>query len=299
MSNSIPADQNADECFRLLEARQELWHRAEGWQKLQLVLVVLVPIIGAVFAMLLPDQRLHISLGAVGIALLDAVWIDRSYRAAIKKAAKASEHFDTKLLELPWNRLAAGPPLPAEELREATKAWRKRGSERVLKDWYPVRVGDAPMPLARVLCQRTNLFYDSALRRSYSRSVFIALASIGVGILAFGLLREASINSLLLAFLLPISPLAIFSLRDSLRQIDAAAVNDQIKVEAEKVVERVIQGQCSPEECFQSSRELQAAIFVSRASNPLIIPGYYDWQRPRLEEQMKDGAEEWLSRAGL
>lgn len=299
MPNSIPTNQNADEYFRLLEARQELWQRAEGWQKFQLFTVVAIPIAGAILALNFPEHRLSISLGAVCIALVDALFIDRRYRAAIKKAAKASEHFDIKLFELPWNRLAAGAPLQAEELREATKAWRKKPSERELKDWYPVRVGDAPLQLARVLCQRTNLFYDSALRRSYSHSLFGVLLALAIGVVGFGIWRELSINNLLLGFLLPLSPLVIFALRDSLRQVDAAAANDQIKGEAEKVVVSVIEGHCTPDECFQSSRELQAAIFARRSSNPLIIPGFYDLRRPALEEQMNDGAEEWLQRAGM
>lgn len=299
MLNSIPDDQNSEEYFRLLEARQELWRRSEGWQKIQLGVVVLLPIVGAIIALLLPASRSVVSLGALALALLDALVLDRRYRAAIKKAAKASEHFDVQLFRLPWNRLAAGDPLQAEELAEATRAWRQKPSKRKLKDWYPVRVGDAPLPLARVLCQRTNLFYDSALRRSYSNALTIVLALVALSALGLGLLCGMSVNNVLLAIVLPLSPLIVFALRDGFRQSDAAAANDQIKREAEKLVESVIEGQCAPDDCFQASRELQAAIYARRSANPLVFPGYYDLRRAALEVQMNDGAEEWLKRAGV
>ena len=44
------------------------------------------------------------------------------------------------------------------------KQW--SGNESKLRDWYSDIDDTAPLVLARIVCQRTNLWYDSSLRRS-------------------------------------------------------------------------------------------------------------------------------------
>ncbi len=47
------------------------------------------------------------------------------------------------------------------------KQW--SGNESKLRDWYSDIDDTAPLVLARIVCQRTNLWYDSSLRRSYGK----------------------------------------------------------------------------------------------------------------------------------
>jgi hypothetical protein len=49
-----------------------------------------------------------------------------------------------------------------------------------IKDWYSPRVGELPLAIARILCQRTNCWWDSKLRQRYSS--FLRLG----GIIVFG-----------------------------------------------------------------------------------------------------------------
>jgi hypothetical protein len=296
--STIAASQNDPANLRLLKARQALWAIAVDWQIAQFILVVLVPLIGAIVGAFVPDFKAGVGAGAVSITILDVVLLDRGYRRAIRTAAQASEQFDVAVLKLPWNGLSAGEPLPPEEIKGAADRWDRNHSEEELRDWYPTSVARAPQHIARIICQRSNVTYDTALRRDYSKVLVWAVAAISVGIIVLGFVNSATLADLVLSGLVPVAPLVIWATREYFRQQDAANANAIIRRESEALLKRVIVGQCDEPTCTSQAVQLQAAQFARRSTNPLIMPRLYNYRRKPLEERMAEGADHWLREAG-
>lgn len=298
VGSTIAADQNVRANLQLLKARQALWAAAVGWQIAQFVIVVLLPLAGAILGAFLPQYRPEIGAAAVVITILDVVMFDRGYRQAIRTAARASEQFDTAVLRLPWNSLSAGEPLQPEEIKAAADRWDKKHDDAGLRDWYPPAVARAPQHIARIICQRANVTYDTALRRNYSAVLIGLVALISLGIVVLGFMRSSTLAELVLSGLVPVAPLVIWATREFFRQRDAAAANAIIQRESETLLRHAISGQCDEPTCTSQSLQLQAALFARRSTNPLLMPGLYRLRRAPLEQRMEHGAEYWLAQAG-
>lgn len=303
MSTNTPSqldlEQETPPLRRLFLARQGLYDVAKRWQLTQLLFIVCLPILGAIWGVLFPLHRPAISAMAVLLTLLDVLLLDRQYRKSLKRAAKGAELFDTTLFKLPWNALSAGPQLSVEEIerhyraRDATKL----DPEKI--GWYPAGVGRAPLHIARVICQRANVSYDSALRRHYAALLLGVVFIVAAAIFLTGLLSSATLSDVVLTALVPPAPLLIWALREYFRQIDAADANETVQRESEALLNRVIADQCDEPNCSAQSVQLQSALFARRAANPLLFPGVYKFRRPRLEGEMDAGADHWLQKAGF
>jgi hypothetical protein len=290
--NKIPENQNMDRFQRVMRAKSQIYVEAVRLQVLQFAVTVVLPVMGACVAVLSATTRPYVAFAALFVTVLDVLWLDRSQRQRLKTSAKMAEAFDCGVLELPWNGFAAGKPVDAETIDAAARAW--KGDPQKLLDWYPKIVGSAPLHLARIICQRTNLWYDSRLRRRYGK--WLVIFALEITLLLF--IAALAMNLSMLDFVAVIttaSPVLIWAIRENFRQADAADAIEILKGEAETLFERAKTGQCGHSQCEQRSREFQDAIFARRAMNPLIFPLIYRRMRPEMELQMNAGAEALLS----
>jgi hypothetical protein len=297
MTNLIPEKQNLEPFLRLLRARSQVYKEAVRWQVVQLVLTVVVPLLGGLVGIIVPATRPYVGALAVIIAISDTMWIDRYYRRKLKTAARVSEQFDCELLDIPWNKFAAGKPLDPEAVEAYATEW--RGGDSKLVDWYPPVVGKAALYQARVVCQRTNLWYDSELRRRYGLILLGGAVTLIVALAGAGMVAKLSVGDLVFTVMTPAAPVLIWAIRDYFRQRDAAESLEAIKGEVEGLLEKVAEGNCIPEEAGVRSREFQDAIYSRRATNPLLFPLLYNRMRPGMEMRMNVGAAELIRRIGV
>lgn len=299
MANDIPALQNAEAQLALLRARQQTYADASRILVAQLVLTVAVPVASAVAAMLVPQLRPYTAALALVIAILDAAFLDRLQRQKLKLAAKISEAFDEAVLKIPWNRFVAGRRADYETIDAAATTWRRRKGDEGLIDWYPPAVGQAPLHLGRLICQRTNLWYDATLRAHYANWVRGCAAALVVALFFAALAIGLTVNLLVTTVLAPAAPVLTWAMREYFRQKDTADAQETLKGDAEALWERAKAGACGEPECETLSREFQNAIFTRRASSPLIIPVLYPWRRPAMERLMNVGAAQLLKEIGI
>jgi hypothetical protein len=196
--------------------------------------------------------------------VLDVFWIDRSQREKLKTAAKISERFDCGVLKLSWNAFVVGRSVAAETIDAAARRW--SGDEKDLLNWYSDIDGTVPLALARIVCQRTNLWYDSSLRRSYGRILICIVIAVIVLLIAVAASFNLAVLELV-AVAATVSPTIIWAIRERFRQSDAAESIETVMDEAEKLLERVKGGRCDDIECERRSREFQDAIFARRVAN--------------------------------
>ena len=295
--NQIPQLQNSDPQMGLLRARSQVYREATALLITQFCFTVLLPVVTAGVALSVPAIRPYTAAVALIVSALDVTLLDRMYRAKLKVAAKIAEAFDCEVLSLPWNAFVAGKPAEMEAIVAAQGTW--RGGDAKLISWYPVAAGAAPLYLARIICQRTNLWYDAKLRRHYGAWVLVF-----AGVLLLALVIAAAFTGLTVALLIstvlpPAAPVVIWSLREYFRQQDTAQAQETAKSEADELWTEAKAGDCAEPDCLNRSREFQNAIYARRVSSPLMLPGVYRLLRPAMEDKMNKSAEAYLAEIGV
>lgn len=247
--------------------------------------------LGSIFALIVPQTKALLALVSIVIAGIDATVVERAQRTIRRNAAKAAEEFDCTVLELPWDKFVVGDRLAPEFVYAAAQ---RCGDDSTVVDWYPPIVGRAPFHLARIICQRTDLWYDSKLRSQYGRLVIGGVIVLWSVLLGIRVLSGLTLETFVLTVFAPAPPFTIWGIKEFNRQNDAAATTSKLMREAEALWERAKQGSCSPAECAVSSRQFQNAIFDRRSFDPLIIDWVYWLQRKSLEDQKNRGAERFV-----
>jgi hypothetical protein len=293
VTNSIPNRQNEEAALKLMRARQWTYLVAKRLMIAQIVLTVVVPVAAAITTLFVPDLRPHFAAIALVTILADTVFLDRWYKNLLKRAAKLGEKFDCLVLDLHWNSFVAGEIPESEDIHSASRSWQRKHDDAELRDWYPVTAGQMPIALARIVCQRTNLRYDSQLRRSYGMVILVTVAAVSLGMFAAGLLQDLNFTAWILA-LAPATPLLSWAGREYYRQWDTADMLDELMKKARGIWQQALEGGCDDNECRSVSRELQNAIYLRRSTSPLVMPYLYKLKRLRLEDEMNDAANNFL-----
>lgn len=292
-SNAIPARQNEEAQLRLMRARQWTYRTATRFLAAQILLTVAIPVAGSVLTIFVPSLRPHLAAFALAILVIDTLYLDRHYKSLVKRGARISEEFDCAVLDLPWNSFVVGEKVDAEDVGAAARAWVAKETDVDLLNWYPIAAGGMPICLGRILCQRTNLRYDSSLRRTFG-TVILALVTLVIGSLVIvGLAKDLSLTAWVLT-LAPGTPLLSWAGREYYRQRDTIDQLDGLKDKATKFGQQALQGDFGEAECLDRSRAFQDAIYLRRASSPLVVPYLYAIKRSSLESEMEDAAAEFL-----
>jgi hypothetical protein len=294
MLNQIPIVQMLEPQLKLLRARTRTYSLATRYMVVQLCLTVLIPVVGAIWAGFDPRVRTNFAALALLVLIADPLWLDRRYKALLKRAARICERFDCTVLEMRWNQFVVGDSVDVEDIHRAATKYTARHKDDMLVDWYPVAAGEAPLHLARLICQRTNLRYDSQLRRYYSGLLIGLAAAVAVLVGAIGLFQSLSFPQWVLT-LASLSPLLNWSIREYYRQQDTADQLEDLMKSAKKLWELALSGECLEPECTLKTREFQDAIYARRVSSPLIVPLIYKLSRSYLEDEMNNAANDFLA----
>ncbi|WP_313928328.1 S-4TM family putative pore-forming effector [Pseudoxanthomonas sp.] len=291
--NAIGERQNADGMINLLRARKRIYGQVKLVQGAYFTFIFFLPIISLVVAFQLQAAKPWISLLALVVGAIDSMFIDSWRKRRIKTAARTQEQFDCHVLDLPWNQFTAGKRVSAEEVSKFANPKLPEPDELRLKDWYPANSRNLPPHLARLVCQRTNLWYDSQLRDTYR----IALCGLAVvyflSLLAFA--SNFTVIQFILVALVPFGPFFTWIVREYHRQNDTIKVVERLLSEIDNSLEKFTEAQ-DVADAQGRSRELQDAIFSHRANSPLVSDLVYRFKRPALEAQMQAGAEAFVDR---
>lgn len=292
--NEIDKRQVEPRMLDLLRARTLIYRRAKNFQAAGLVISLGFPIVGLIVSALLLPWKPFIALAALIFSFLEVLLLDRWQRAQLKNAAKLQEDFDCAVLQMGWNPFLVGNRIDPEDVfADACKKLSDRDEQRLI-NWYPLAVKELPLHLARLVCQRTNLWYDSALRKRY-RVVLLSGCVVLIAVAGFtSLAIDHTMTTFVLSTLAPMTPVMIWALRESNRQTATCEFLDRLNEEVKKLWDRSRSG-ATEQEISMRSRELQDAIYNHRASSPLIFDWVYNLLRRKMEERMNAGAEHWVS----
>jgi hypothetical protein len=223
--------------------------------------------------------------------LIDVIFLEPVAKTKQEIGAKIQEKFDTQLYHLEWNRAKVGPPPDHETLVDLANRHRAaHPNQKLLEDWYPVAVGQLPLEYARFVCQRANMRWDSALRRTYCRIYLMILVAMWVVGGSYALAARYDMERFVLSVVVPLLPASVQLWRQRKKQEDSARDSERAKEYLENLWSDAIQHDRSPEDLGREARVLQDEVFDRRRRSPAIPDLLYSQKREEYEEQMKQAS---------
>jgi hypothetical protein len=291
MANDISQRQNEDQALRLLASETSLYGWAKVALSVQLILVILVPGILLVIEHLATLFKVWAAFIGLAISVIDLILLDPVKTALQQKAADIQELFDCQTLSLDWPRLKGNKP-DREDLHETSTL-----NKSTLKDWYPKEVVSLPLYVARVVCQRSNCWWDSKLRRFYRITVLSATVVLIVAVVVYALLKNLTFGDFILSLMAPILPGVLWGIREGKLQSEAAERADRLKKFGDDLWERIIEPGITAEVAGVQSRMFQDGIYEHRRKSPMIFNWFYELFKIRFESQMRYSATEMVKEA--
>jgi len=282
-SGSISERQNSPWSIQLLAAQRQLYSEAKWWRRVGAWSVAAAATIGVAATLVTPELLKVIGpVGAVvGIAQWAASLVEKR---RTKTAANIQEQFDTSVYPLAWNPVL-GAKADAEDVIAA--AARLKDDRRKLTDWYSLRDG-VPRPFDVLLCQRTNLRWDAALRRAYANTVLASLVVLFLIVMIAGILRNLSLGEFLLA-LLP----SVGAFRLGLETVRSHHQHSAAQMELKRKVEATMEKARTKPQAVRASdlRTIQDGIYQLRVVAPPVPDGFYWKKRGQFEQEMRLAVE--------
>jgi len=195
--NDILKKQNSEKQLRRLAAQRQLYSTAKRIFGAQLVLGGPIAVICAITALAIQSVEGYVAAWGVLITLLDLLWLEPWQKRLRERAARIQEIFDCDVLQLSWNDIKVGSKPDTELVKEqADKYFQYVQNPLPLSNWYPTVVGSLPVDMARIVCQRSNCWWDSNQRKHYATLLVATLAVICLSILVVGLIGGLTLGNL-------------------------------------------------------------------------------------------------------
>jgi len=296
--NTIPQEQSIQKQIERLAAQREIYSDAKKIQGVVITLSVPCVIVLILLAAVFPKIQVFVAFWGIIVTLLDIVVFTPRQKSLQEKAAKIQQLFDCDVLQMDWSKLNSGNRLEPEAVAEASSRHKRIDPNySKLQNWYPVSAGQLPIHLARLICQRSNCWWDAQLRRRYAVFGLVTIVGLTVMVFLVGLIGGLTLEKFFLVVLAPLIPAVVLGIRQYIEHTEAAARLDRLKERSLELWNEAIKGRLNPQEVTEESYKLQNEIYDNRRRNPLIFNWIYSHLRRQQEEQMNRGAEELVEEA--
>lgn len=286
-------DQNSTQNQAYLAAASDRYYLAKEAYGIRSILAALVPALATAYSGLLPSIRPWSALYGLVVLIADPFLFRPLYRKWKTEGARAQEMFDTSVLGIPWNSVAAGERLPEEDVAIWASRFRLRRASQRLVDWYPPSLCRLPSDSQTLAAQRINSFWDSNLRRRYGTSLSLSVAGLAVAAVVFALAGHLRVSTLVFA-LAGIGPAIQWAIREGQDQKHAASERRRLALLVVAAWRAALAPQSTPEQLAESVRCFQDAIYHRRRSDPEVFDWIYSGFRRTDERRMRAAANEMV-----
>lgn len=289
--NHIPILQNSQKQLERLAAQRELYSSAKKYYSLQLIGNVLIPIVLSLGAIFCNSIAVYAALYGVCFFIFDILIIDPTISLRKTKAAKIQELFDCEILYISQSPLKTANDITVEEVLTHYNAHQKiQTNIENLKNWYPSEVGSVPIEVARLICQRTNCWWDAKLRISYCNLLkFVSVLS-SLLLIILGILGHLSFEEVVLisSALIPFFQFTVKQLIDNSSSSERLGKLGQF---INNNWEQLLNHNLNENDLKDLSRPIQDEIYENRIASPLILDWFYKFFRTKDEEIMSKTAD--------
>lgn len=293
----IAETQNTEKQLQRLAAQRQLYATAKRVFVWQVIMGGPFAVAGAVFIIFRPEVKAYVASWGLLVAFCDFFWLTPWQKSMKGTAARIQEAFDCDVLQLKWNDLKAGKH-PDPELVKAQSMKYERWADTMptLKNWYSPRADELPLHVGRIICQRSNCWWDSTQRRHYAAWLVGIVSLIFVVICGIALSRGASLEALLVKGILPLAPALLIALRQFTEQREAADRLDKLKDHCGTLWKEALSGK-SKSALTDMSRNLQDEILENRRKAPPVLDFIFKRLRNDYEVSMNHAADDYVSEA--
>ena len=222
MANNIVELENRKEHINQLKAARHLYTKAGNYTTAYVIICALIPIVISIsrnFLYSLAPLVLHTLTTYTLMSLVMGFLLESRISNLRNTAAKIQQLFDSDVLGLKWNVYIWGEKPSLEDVNENIGNL----PDKEFMNWYDTQVRDMNKMEAALICQRTNLVYDSKLRKKLNSIIdFIAWSSL-ILILMTGFYKNEGIRTAIVFIAVPLVPIIkwFFSVRrQNLNDID-------------------------------------------------------------------------------
>lgn len=291
--NDIPQKQNSHNQLEKLAAQRQLYSDAKALQFISVLITVPLAIIWSIVIAFFPSMTVYAGLWGIIASLLESLVFANIQKYLQEKAAKIQQLFDCEVLQFNWLSFNCGLGVEPETIIDAANKFKLKDQNYAsLIDWYPPIVGQLPLEQARIVCQRSNVWWDAQLRRRYALGIINILFILTLTIFLISLIGGLTLEKFLLAVIAPLTPAYVFGLRQYTEHKEAANRLDQLREDAEALLQHLKNGKLTSQDLERESYTLQTQIYDHRRRSPLILDWLYSRLRRRNEEQMNRAAED-------
>ena len=293
--NTITQEQLKPKQLDRLAAQIQLYSDAKRLQLIYAILSVPAVVIWSILVVIFPNLKIWSAIWGISVTFLGLTIFNPRQKRLQQKAATVQQMFDCCVLQMDWNLLNSGKRVDPELICKKSGEYKHNHPDiSNLKDWYPISVGQLPLHYGRLICQRTNCWWDAQLRRRYVNWVEVVTILLSIFVFLVGFINGLTLEKFFIAVFLPLTPMLIFGFNQCRDNNDAASRLNSLKNEAESYWRQAINQKLTPQEIERLSYQLQDSIYNNRCSNPLIFDWIYNLIRNENEEQMNRGAEELI-----
>jgi SMODS-associating 4TM effector domain len=174
-------------------AQRQLYSEAKKVQGLQILVSTPAVIVWSLAALSMPAVKVYAALWACLATLADVLCFAPMIKAKKAAAAKIQEEFDCEVLDLPWSDCKLGEHPEPESVSNYRTLAEHDPELTTFRDWYPILVGDVPLHIGRLICQRSSCWWDRTLREKYARTSLSILLGGMVVIVIIAMLSGATV----------------------------------------------------------------------------------------------------------
>lgn len=281
---SISIQQNEPDQIDLLVAQRYLYSLAKKYFTGRSVAALALAIIGPVVAVVHPNAAGYVGLFSLAYLVIDFTVLESLENKSKESAAKVQELFDTRVLSMPWNDAVVGARPQTEVISQAL-ANRKSIDRSQLIDWYAPEAGNVPEAFGRILCQRTNLAWDTNLRRRYAILMISVLGGVTFIALVIALKYQVTLNTLFGGLIFPLIPFIEIYIRQIIGHFRTADGTRELIERIEQPINQLMAGE-NVGGLDSFSRTFQDELYRHRKSCPLVFDWVYWRMRNSQEKDM-------------
>lgn len=294
---SITQRQNLDTQIEMLAAQRQLYSSAKKIIGMQMIFAGPIAVIATLLGIFYPEFKNYAALLGLTILIIDLTILNPHQKKLRAQGASVQEAFDTKVLDIEWNEIKVGKKLEHELIHAHALIFGDDTHKlEKLKNWYPLEVQQLPIHWGRIVCQRSNIWWDSTLRRKFANTVFIVLIFLTIFLIWFGIKQDLSLTDFVMKIVIPMAALYKLGISQFVEHRDAADRLDKLRDQAEKLWAAAINGE-SLAVLKNKSRSLQDEIFDGRKKNPPIFDSIFWMFRDIHEAQMNVAASALIKEA--
>lgn len=282
--NNIVELENSQGHINQLKAARHLYTKAGCYSISYMVFCAFIPVVISIGRMFLsPDDYFALNaMMAYGVVALVAGFILESKVCKHRTlAAKIQQLFDSEVFEMEWDSYLWGSKPSLENISDNLGNLSNDG----FRNWYDSQIDGLNRMEAILICQRTNLAYDSKLRRRFNYIVSTIAIVVSLLILLVSFYRNEGIQTAIVFVGVPLVPIIKWFFSTMKKNLDDIESCESLKSFIDNSIEKLKKNHRAINE--SALYRIQDRIYIHRKTAFKIPDCLYNIMRKDQEESVR------------